>query len=320
LHQHSDGFSIGVTPVSPPPDDPPDSSSAPATGSVATAADAEAPPESGIRPRNAREALVAFMGSARADEGLGFIRGVIVRRLYGDNPEGVDEELVKDIAAKAAARAIKTESPPWTVGGVRPWVARLTICAIADYFRYREREKGHVDHSFDISNYFDRRAPGTDWGAQAHLVCKWLERHLGDDPFRRETFRMMYLHNCEDYSLADLAKQYRTTPEAVASRMYRLSRELGPKAKLMHRENARRAIIIFFFGAGVAVLVAIFALVVWPLLRPAPQPHAPPIPATPVPSASASAGPAPSFDQAVPTDDDSVPSDAGTRKQQGRQK
>jgi hypothetical protein len=73
---------------------------------------------------------------------------------------------VKDIAAGAAARAIATKSPPWTVGGIRPWVARLTMCASADYFRRQLKDKGHVDRTFDVVNWADRRAPGPT-GARA---------------------------------------------------------------------------------------------------------------------------------------------------------
>jgi hypothetical protein len=301
-----------------PPDDPPDSSSVGAA--VADASDAEAPPESGLRPRNVREALVHFLGSSKKSEGPAFVRGVVVRSMYGDNPEDAEEQLVDEIAGGALARAFKAKWPPLTVGGIPAWVARVTRCEIADYWRENEKDKARIDRGVDASALADRRAAGTDYGARQYLLMKWLARQLRNNPVELETYRLMYLHNVAGFSLEELAAEYHTTPIALAMRFHKLRKKLAPKIKLMDRELPRRAIIIFLFGAGVAVLVAIFALVVWPLLRPAPQPHAPPIPATPVPSASASAGPAPSFDQAVPTDDDSVPSDAGTRKQQGRQK
>jgi hypothetical protein len=80
---------------------------------------------------------------------------------------------------------------------------------------------------------------------------------------------MMVQHHVEGFSLEELAKEHRTTAEAIAARMYRLSKELGPKAKLMDRERPRRAILFFMFLVGAAAAVVIVLAILRHFDRPA---------------------------------------------------
>ena len=304
--------------VTAPPDDPPDSSSAARKTAVADAVDAEGPPQSGPRQTRAAEELARFLWSRDRREGQSFIRGVIVVRLYGDapDPKDVDERLVDNIASDAWTRAVNSKSPPLFVPAVRRWVARVTVCAIADHFRHDEKDRAWLDRAFDVLGWTDRHAPGTDWGAREHLICKWLERQLGDDPRKRETFLMMVKHNVQGFSLKDLAQEFHTTEKAIERRIHKLRKELAPKVAVMDREKPRRAILFFFLPAVVAVAIA---LILWWLLGPAARPPVPPHVA-PLPSATASAEPAPSFDQAQPTNDLAAPADASTAKPGGGRK
>jgi hypothetical protein len=119
---------------------------------------------------------------------------------------------------------------------------------------------------------------------------KWLEGQLGDDPVRRQTFRLMFLHHVEGYSLEELAKEHRTNPHAIAQRIYKLSKELGPKVALMDRERPRRAILFFLWLFGAAVAAVVVLLIV-ALVRRADRPAIVPevYDAAPAPSASANA-------------------------------
>jgi hypothetical protein len=173
----------------------------------------------------------------------------------------------------------------------------VTRCAIADYFRNEEDDDEYLDRDAEASDWLDRHAPQTDWGARELLICKWLEKQLGDDPVRRRTFALMMEHNVVGRPLEDLAIENDTTPTALANRMHKLRKELAPRLALMDQEKPRRAVflLLFLFGAGVLAAILYF------LLRgPIPiTPTATPV-LGPAPTATASVV-EPTFDNAFPT-------------------
>ena len=267
-----------------------------------------------------REALLRFIDSKRGGEGRDFIRSRTIAAIYGKKPkrEEIDDELVDEVTQRAYVRAREAESPPWTIGGIPGWVVRLTRREWADYVRELAPDRKHIDPRGDAYAWADRRAPGTDWGAQAHLVMKWLRRQLGDNPAKWATFELMWAHNVEGYTLDELAKKHHTTAQALADRFLRLRNELGPKVRLMDREKPRRAILLLLWiGGPIALLVVAIVLFLYAMRTVPPPPVQPP--PKPVPSASASAGPAPSFDQALPPTGE-VPTTGGGAEKPGGKK
>jgi hypothetical protein len=293
-------------PESPQDDEAPESSrddSEPVSSRRAVAV-VPVPADSGPRLGNMREALRRFVSRAEKGEGRDFVRSVVVRKLYGSSAKKgqIDEELVGEIVSMAVLRALDTKTLPLTTAGIRGWIWRLTRCAVADYFEDRKGDKKYLDRGADPVNWADRHQPGTDWGAREHLIVKWLEQQIGDDPVRKETLRLMMEHNVAGKSLEELARENRTTEQALASRFHKLRKELGPKVSIMDRERPRRAILLLlFFGALAVIGIILFAL--WRTVAPVPPPQLP----IPRPIPSASARPAPTFDQALPPRNDLAP-------------
>ena len=289
------------------------------------AADVEAPPASGPRLTTVAEAFQRFLRSTRSDEGLGYVKGVVVWKLYGPRPDpkDIDQPLVDWLASDAMTKALTTTSPPWTVRGIKAWVRRLTLCAVVDAWRREQKDKAYLNRDVDVAGVAVRHAPATDYGAREYLLCKWLERQLGDDPVRRQTFRMMWEHGVEGYTYEELARKYHSTPNAIELRCRKLRKELAPKVALMDRENVRRGVILFLFGGGIAAAIALIVLALRLLLAPSPVGPVPPPPDVVLPPASATAStppPAPSFDQALPPDVPPAPAPTppGTEKPGGR--
>lgn len=265
----------------------------PSSGRAVSAfADAE-PPPSGVSLGRVHAALLEFLASKAEKKGGDYIRRVIIRKLGKD----LEPALMDDLIQLAHARALDARTPPLFEWAIPSWVGRVTRCAIADYFRNEEDDDENLDRDAESSDWLDRHAPQTDWGARELLICKWLEKQLGDDPVRRRTFALMLEHNVVGRSLEDLAVENDTTVTALANRMHKLRKELAPRLALMDQEKPRRAIflLLFLFGAGVLGAILYF------LLR-GPIPIAPTAtPALrPAPTATASVV-APTFDNAFPT-------------------
>jgi len=278
---------------------------APASSANAVAAvDADEPPPSGERVGGVVVALRRFLASEQLDEGRRFVRAIVVRRLYGPRPkkDAVDDTLVDDLTHAALERALTAKSPPWTERGMPGWVSRVTRCAVADRFRGLEDDVENLDRKADVVNWADRRQPATDWGAREHLIAKFLESKIGDDPYKVETFRLMMEARVVGRSLEELAREHRTTPHALKMRFQRLTRELVPHVSLMDREKPRRAILLALLFFGALALVALLIAFLWGALRPAPPPAVPALePLAPSASAPPAPGPAPRFDDALPT-------------------
>ena len=294
-----------------PPSDPtvPDPSSdtslpandaAPSSGRAVSAVAEEEPPPSGVTESRVRVALREFLGSKEKNKGSDFMRGVILRKLGKD----LDPGMLDDILHLAHVDAMEGKSPPWTVGGVRGWVFRVTRRAIAHYFQARKEDEKYLDPDAVVAYQFDRHAPSPDWGARELLICKWLEKQVGDDPVRRDTMQVMLEKEVAGRSLAELAAERGTTVSALSNRIHKLRKELAPRVALMDEEKPRLFILgaLWLFGLGAVVTAIVLA---WQVLFPAPPPQ-PPRP-LPVPSASAAPQPAPTFDNAFPTQPDAAP-------------
>jgi DNA-directed RNA polymerase specialized sigma24 family protein len=279
----------------------PANDAAPSSGRAVSAVDEEGPPPSAVTAGRVRVALRAFLASRKKNEGDDFIRGVIHRKLGTD----LDPALLEDLMYQAHLDALEAKSPPWTVGGIRGWVFRVTRRAIAHYFEARKADDENLDPEGVAADQFDRHAPSTDVGAREHLICKWLAKHVGDDPVRRDTMQVMLEKEVAGRSLGELAAERGTTVSALSNRIHKLRKELAPKATLMDREKPRLFILGALWLCGLGAFVAA-VVVVWGLLFPAPPPP-PPRPVLPVPSASAAPAPAPTFDQAFPTQPDAGP-------------
>jgi DNA-directed RNA polymerase specialized sigma24 family protein len=182
--------------------------------------------------------LARFLGSSQDGEGLAYVRGIVVRRLYGKlpDPRDVDQRHVDELASDVAERAFQATSSPPDFDGIRRWLPQLVRSAHADRVRREERDRARIDRAADVFNWADRHAPATDWGAREHLLCKWLGFRL-DNPVKRESFRMMFEANVEGRTLEELARKYHKTPNAIEARIRKLRRELGPKVAVMDRQN-----------------------------------------------------------------------------------
>lgn len=250
------------------------------------AVESEAPPPS----REAESRVVAelrrFLGSRKADEGRSFVRGVIIVRLGSD----IEPELLDELLHLAITRCLEAKSPPWLASTVRPWVARCTRRAIAEYFRSREDDEENLEPGADPEAVFDRHLPSPDWGARAHLINKWLHQQLKGDPFKEETFRLMMAHEVEGWSLAELAEKHGTTTSALSNRFFKLRQQLIPRVRTMDDEKKRMFVFfLLFLGAFVALVVAYLLFFAPPPPRP---PHLPPAPTHTFTE--------PTFDQAEP--------------------
>jgi len=267
----------------------------------------EEPPPSGVSLGRVHAALLEFLASRKDKQGRDYIRRVIIRKLGKD----LEPALMDDLVQLAHARALDARTPPVFAWGIPSWVGRVTRCAIADYFRDEEDDDENLDRDAEASDWLDRHAEQTDWAAREMLICKWLEKQLGDDPVRRRTFALMMEHNVVGRSLEDLAVENDTTTTALANRMHKLRKELAPRLALMDQEKPRRAILLLLFLFGLGVLAAVlYALFLWAT----PVPPTPATPALrPAPTTTASALP-PTFDNALPTEPSESPPPEPGRK------
>jgi DNA-directed RNA polymerase specialized sigma24 family protein len=309
-----------------------DEDAPPSSGPVsARDADEGAPPSSGTYTR-VHAAIFRFVASRKEKEGRDFVIGVVKERLGSDVPLA----MLEDIVQSALAEAVECRWPPWTVGGVPAWLARLTRRQIAAYFRKERgrqeqprpgqpkkpeptarpraasarnaeaaRLEAHDDGAAagprvepaERTEWIpDHSLPPTDERARARLVHDWLAKQIGDDPRKVATLELMYRHEVEGHAIGDLALEQRTTPAALYNRFHKLRQELGPKVRRMDDERTRRSVFLALILFGFGVFLA---LVLWLLgvFTPPPPPVVPPHEA--VPSASAVAPP-PVFNQALP--------------------
>ena len=285
------------------PPGPPESDEDVVSGDVPAPASSSGAVEAvaSVAPPRAREdrgriivALQRFMASKQGDEGRAFVRAVIVVRMGAD----IEPALLDELIHLAVKRCLEAKSPPWFESTIRSWVARCTRRAIAEYFRSRESDEKNLEPGADPAATFDRHLPGTDWGARGHLIAKWLEKQLGDDPFRRETFRLMVAYEVDGWTLAELAEKHRTTPSALSNRFFKLRQELIPRVRTMDDEKKRMMVLFFLGFGGLAAAVAI-AVVVMGILYPSRPPYVPPHPQRTYVE--------PTFDQAEPPDREEPP-------------
>ena len=259
-----------------------------------------APParESGVGPID--EALDAFLSSRRTDEGMGYVRRILVRKLYWNRrKQDIDDDLINELLQQTCIRALEAarRRPAWTRWSIPGWVKRLTHRTVYWYFHDREDDDENLAPDVDPADLGGSHAfPRPDEGARAHFICKYLEPLIGDDPVRIETFRLMCKHALDGFSVEELAREAGTTPNALSLRIFKLRKELGPKISIMDDEKKRMLVLVPFWGAAFVVLAILVAwLLGW--LTPAPPVHA-----LPPPAPTASVAPAPTFDQAFPPD------------------
>ena len=278
----------------------PTNDAAPSSGRAVAAFVDEPPPPSGVSVNPVKTALLEFLASRERKKGRDYIKGVIIRKLGQD----IEPDLLDDLAQYAMHEALEARSPPWTVGGIPGWVGRVTRRQIAHYFQARQDDQENLDPDAHAHDPSDRHAPQTDWGAREQLICKWLEKEIGPDPRRRETFKLILEHEIADKSLKELAIEHRTTERAIANRIHKLRKELAPKVALMDEEKPRRFVLLALFGLGFAAVLFVLYLLLQPLLSPA---RPPPPAMVPAPVPTLSAAPLPVFDQALPTTPDAGP-------------
>jgi DNA-directed RNA polymerase specialized sigma24 family protein len=310
-----------------------DEEDAPPSSGPVSARDAgeEAPPSSGTYTR-VRGAILLFVSSRKENEGRDFVVRAVERKLGN----GVAPAMLEDIVQASLAEAVECRWPPWTVGGVPSWLARLTRRQVAAYFRaergQKKRKPGQPDEpeptarprsatarnaeaarldAHDDAEHAprveprertewirDRTSPPTDERARARLIHDYMARLIGDDPRKVDTLELMKEHAIDGFSLAELAAREKTTERALANRFHKLRKELAPQVRVMDDEKKRRTILALVLLFFVGALLAIFFWL-WHALAPPPAPPAVPELA-PRPSASAPLLP-PVFDNANPT-------------------
>lgn len=276
------------------------------SSNAVVAVDAEAPPSSAADGGRVVAELQRFLGSRKPKEGPDYVRHVVIRKLYGRGKRKVriDRELVDMLTQMAVVRALEAKAPPWTTLGVPGWVKRLTRRTIADYFRERKADDENLDRSEDAGAVpEERHAPSPDWGAREHLIAKYLESIIGDDPYRKRTFQLMMEKEVAGRSLDELAHNVGVTPAVLSSRFYKLRQELIPRVNIMDREKPRRAILLLIFLIGTGAV----AFVVWLIVHMLTPQWASPPPAHRVHAPRAVVAPPPTLDNAQPTQPPSPP-------------
>jgi DNA-directed RNA polymerase specialized sigma24 family protein len=284
----------------------PANDAAPSSGRAVRAVASEPPPPSGVAANPMRAALLQFLASREKKKGRDWIRRVIVKKL-GD---GLEPALLEDLVQQANIDALEAGSPPVFEWGIPGWVARVTRRAIAHYFQAKKDDDEYLDHDAIATDQFDRHAPQPDWAAREHLINKWMHKQIGHDPVKMATLGLMMEAHVVGRSLRELALENHTTESALSNRFHKLRTELAPKVARMDEEKPRMLILLGLFLFGLGALVAAIVLA-WHHFFAAP----PPLQLLILPDPSASAAPAPSFDQAFPTQP--VPSseaDAGRLK------
>ena len=223
-------------------------------------------------------ALRRFLASSAPKEGPAFVRGVVIRKLYGPKAVTIDPELVDELTQLAVTRALGARKLPWTRLTIPGWTARVTRRAIATYFRTRKEDEEYLDRNPELEaaeQPGERHAPHTDWGAREHLICKYLEGLIGHDARKKDTFRLMMEHEVGGFSVAELAAKNGTTANALSLRFTKLRKELAPHVSIMDEEKPRRAILsvlLLLLLGGIVLLVILLSN--W--LAPPPVPPAEP--------------------------------------------
>jgi DNA-directed RNA polymerase specialized sigma24 family protein len=234
-----------------------------------------------------RRAVSALVGSKQGQE---LIKSFIHERLG----PGIQPELFEDLVQGASVEAITSKWLPLLAGGMQAWLRRLTRRTIAQHFKGEQVHRKYLDREKDAEQERDRDDHGTDVAARELRILSWL-RTVITDARDQQTLALMFEHEEAGVPLADLAAREKTTPSGLSNRFYKLRLKYAPHLSIMDDEPKRRAVLLalLLFGLG-----AVVVFVVW-LLR---GPPAPPPPAPPAPSATVapSAGPAPTFDQALP--------------------
>ena len=268
----------------------------PSSRRAVLAVGSEPPPPSGVVLDPVHVALRQFLASREQKKGTDWVRRVIIKKLGSD----LDPALMDDLVQAALQDALEAQSPPWFIGAIPAWVARVTRRAIAHYFQAKKDDDENLDPDGVAADQSDRHAPQTDWAAREHLINKWMHKQIGDNPAKMATFDLMMQAYVVGRSLRELAIENHTTESALSNRFHKLRNELAPKVALMDKEKPRMVILFsLWFFALCAVVTAI--VLAWHFLL-APPP--PPLPILPVPSASAAPAPTSTFDQALPTQPD----------------
>ena len=218
--------------------------------------------------------------------------------------------LLEDLVQQTNSDALEAGSPPVFEWGIPGWVARVTRRAIAHYFQAKKDDDENLDHDAIATDQFDRHAPQPDWAAREHLINKWMHKQIGDNPVKMATLGLMMEAHVVGRSLRELAVENHTTESALSNRFHKLRTELAPKVARMDEEKPRMLILLglWLFGLGALITAIVLAWHHFFAAPPPPQLHI-------LPDPSASAAPAPSFDQAFPTQPvPSLEADAGRLK------
>ena len=247
-----------------PGDGPPErDDGAPEGPADAPVEDLLAGPPPGIPPSRVTGAeLRAFLGTKRTVRRLTrFVR----KRLGGNVPDHVVEEIVSD----AFARALAARARPRSADTMFGWLRGVTRHALADYFEKRTAEREHL---VDPAEGVDWEAIAGDEAGERELeLDEWLTRAVRRNERDQETLELLFYKAERGKTDDEVARDHGMTATAWRVRVHRFRAKYAPR---WGRRDLGMLTLLILGGASVAV-----ALVWWIVTRSAPP--APPK-ATPV--------------------------------------
>jgi DNA-directed RNA polymerase specialized sigma24 family protein len=231
----------------------------------------------------------------------------------------VHEHHAEQVAQDALLEAAKSAWLPSARKAIRSWLRTIVDRAVADHHKKRKRRSRYegrmprpparVDEGgqgADDAPDADDLGPSVDpreaeLAADALFFRRWMEDQVAGDPEERLTLSLMLEQYDEEETFAELAKRHGISQSTLSKRVSALRAKYGERFKRYQRR------MFVMIALGVAIAVAIIAVVVYLLWPRGPKPfditHDPDLtPVTPVPSVVLP--PPEPFNNALPTQPD----------------
>jgi DNA-directed RNA polymerase specialized sigma24 family protein len=253
-------------------------------GRTVEAADAEPPVLATSRRADASFDLRAFLAKPDTQQ---YLRAVVRRRM-GGAPDAVLDEIAQEVNVAA----LHAKVPPRAAATALGWLATIAVRAVVTRIRRKVSDARWFDREVDAAEMPDPTGAAMEEPAHdAWLLSSWLAREVAGNARDQETLELISYKSDGDRTYEQVAADHGITVPALKSRFHEF------KKRYSSRWRQRQMTLVFLFGAGAVVLVAIACLLAW-LLRPVPPVRSAPAPVPVAPTASAP--PEPSFEPAAP--------------------
>jgi hypothetical protein len=265
--------------------------------------DGEDAPESGEdaseegaddRPRISAEEMRAWIARPDVIDRMKSAIGAVM-------PKNTPDEQREKVLHRAFDRALTTEARPFVGGNTLAWFGRVAETETLKFFREKNAERKHLNRTKDVARLPERPedAAISDVPQQETLVG-WLQVHGVRSKADKETLELIIRKARGKMTSAEIAKDAGISANAFDKRVQTFHNKYAPlRERYLKRRNALILALKIFFVSSVVIGIA-FAIWKWVAkddIRRDPDEFrrgkAPPAP-------SASAPPAPTFDQALP--------------------